>query len=261
MYFESHAHYDDARFDCDREILLGEVLPKAGVSYVINSGSNMAASKIGIELAEKYDYIYAAVGVHPHEAESMTDKDLSTLEEYAKHPKVIAIGEIGLDYYYDHSPREIQVKRFLDQLEVANRTGLPVIIHSRDAAQETFGILKEAGIGKACGGVIHCYSGSAEMAAEYVKMGFYIGIGGVVTFKNARNICEVVEKIPLDKLLLETDCPYLSPEPNRGGRNDSQNLSYICRKIAKIKQVSIEETAKITLENGLRLFINNYVNK
>lgn len=255
MYFESHAHYDDVRFDCDRETLLGELLPEAGVSYVINSGSSMESSKTGICLAEKYDYIYAAVGVHPHEAQSVTDADLATLEEYAKHPRVVAIGEIGLDYYYDHSPREIQVKRFLDQLAVAEKVKLPVIIHSRDAAQETFDILKNAGIGKTCGGVIHCFSGSPEMAAEYVKMGFYIGIGGVVTFKKAKNICEVVAQTPLERLLIETDCPYLSPEPNRGCRNDSQNLAYIAAKIAQIKQISAEETAKITLENGLRLFL------
>ncbi len=250
MYFESHAHYDDKRYKDDRDELL-ETLPKQGIKYVINIGADMKSSKASIELAEKYDYIYASVGVHPSEVESLSDKDIETLEEYSKHDKVVAIGEIGLDYYYDTPAKEIQIQWFERQLKLAEKVNLPVVIHSRDACQETLDIIKRSNVRK---GVIHCFSSSKEIALEYVKMGFFIGIGGVVTFSNAKKLVETVSAIDLDNILLETDCPYLSPAPNRGKRNDSQNLTFISQKIAQIKQIPNEKVAKTTFENAVALF-------
>lgn len=256
MYFESHAHYNDKRFNEDRDELLGSILPEAGIDYVVNCGADMISSQESIELADKYDYFYASVGVHPHDALDIKDSDIQTLADWSAHEKVIAIGEIGLDYYYDYSPREIQVKRFKDQLQLAKDLHMPVIIHSRDANQETFDIIVESGI-KAYGGVIHCYSGSPEMALEYVKMGFYIGVGGVVTFPNAKKLVDTVKDVPIENILLETDCPYLSPVPNRSKRNSSQNIHYICDKISQIKQISPIDIAKYTKENALKLFSFN----
>ena len=250
MYFESHAHYDDPRFDEDREALLA-LLPQKGIENVIHAGADMASSLAGICLADQYDYIYTAVGVHPHEVKNMTEKDLQTLEKYAAMEKVVAIGEIGLDYYYDHSPREDQRYWLKRQLDLAEKVDLPVIIHCRDAAQECFDIIKESNVRK---GVIHCYSGSWPMALDYVKMGFYIGVGGTSTYKNAAKTLEVVEKVPLDRILLETDSPYLSPVPHRGERNDSRNLIFVAEKIAQIKGISHLEVANVTKENGIRLF-------
>ncbi len=252
MYFESHAHYDDSRFDDDRDKLLGETLPESGIDYIINVGADMHSSEESIQLSEKYGYIYAAVGVHPHDTSLMHDSDLKILEDMSKHEKVVAIGEIGLDYYYLNSPKDVQIGRFKEQLALAKELDLPVIIHSRDAAQETYDIIVNSSVKN---GVIHCYSGSPEMAAEYVKMGFYIGIGGVVTYSNAKKLVETTHSIPIERILLETDCPYLSPIPKRGERNSSQNLQYICDKIAQIKQISHNETAKITLENGCKIFV------
>ena len=254
MYFESHAHYDDKRFDKDRDELLGKLLPEAGIEAVVHASCDIASARAGIKLAERYDYIYTSVGTHPHSAEEMTDADLLEFEAMCAHPKVIAVGEIGLDFFYDNSPRDEQRRRFCDQIELAKRVQLPVIIHSREAAQETFDMLCESGLGKMTGGVIHCYSGSAEMARAYADMGFLIGVGGIVTYENARRLVESVEAIPLEAILLETDCPYLSPEPNRRKRNDSQNLRYICDKIGEIKQIPAEEVAKITAENARKLF-------
>lgn len=250
MYFESHAHYDDRRFEADRDELLG-LLPSSGVDYIINSASNMKSSRSGVKLAEKYEYIYAAVGVHPHEIYKMTDKTIEELRRMAGHKKVVAIGEIGLDYYYDKNPREEQRVWFKKQLILAKELNIPVIIHARDASQECFDIIKESGVRD---GVIHCYSGSEQMAVDYVEMGYYIGIGGVLTFSNAKKLVEVVEAIPLDKILIETDAPYLTPVPNRGQRNDSRNLEYVVKKIAEIKKISPEEVAIITKNNGKRLF-------
>lgn len=250
MYFESHAHYDDRRFEADRDELLS-LLPSCGIDYIINSASNMKSSRSGVKLAEKYEYIYAAVGVHPHEIYKMTDKTIEELRRMAGHKKVVAIGEIGLDYYYDKNPREEQRVWFKKQLILAKELNIPVIIHARDASQECFDIIKESGVRD---GVIHCYSGSEQMAVDYVEMGYYIGIGGVLTFSNAKKLVEVVEAIPLDKILIETDAPYLTPVPNRGQRNDSRNLEYVVKKIAEIKKISPEEVAIITKNNGKRLF-------
>lgn len=252
MYIDTHAHYDDERYEGDLDELLGG-LSKNGVELIINAGSNMESSLKGICLAEKYDFFYTAVGVHPHEADKMTEADIEKLRKKSSHPKVVAIGEIGLDYYYDYSKRQTQKKWFIKQLELARTVKKPVVIHSRDAAQEVFDILREHN-GGVNGGVIHCYSGSVEMALGYIEMGFYIGIGGVVTFKNAKKLIEVVEKVPLNRILLETDCPYLSPEPVRGKRNDSGNLRYIAQKVAEIKQISVEELLKVTNCNSLALF-------
>lgn len=250
MYFESHAHYDDKKFDKDRDELLN-MLPQKGIEYVVNIGAGMPSTQGSIDLAEKYPYIYVAVGVHPHEAESMTEAALMKLEAYCSLEKVVAVGEIGLDFYYDHSPRDVQRYWFKKQLELAEKTRLPVVIHSRDASAETFDIIKESGVRK---GVVHCYSGGWQMAMDYVEMGFYIGVGGVVTFSNARKLVEAVEALPMEKILIETDCPYLAPVPNRGQRNSSLNLPYITERIADIKKITLEEAAKITMENGKKLF-------
>ena len=250
-YFESHAHYDDKRFREDREELLRELLPASGVSHVINLGGDVKSSETSVRMADKYDYIYAAVGVHPHELYDMSSQTIDKLRKLSEHKKVVAIGEIGLDYYYDTHPREFQRFWFIQQLRLAEETGLPVVIPSREASQDTFDIIERSKVRR---GSIHCYSGSAEMAKEYVKMGFHIGVGGVVTFSNAKKLVEVVEAIPLESILIETDCPYLSPVPNRGKRNDSRNLKYVVDKIAEIKGVTPEKVAEITKNNAMTLF-------
>lgn len=252
QYFESHAHYDDPRFKEDREELLREILPACGVSHVINIGCDVKSSEMSIRLAEKYDYVYAAVGVHPHELYDMSSQTIAKLKKLSEHPKVVAIGEIGLDYYYDTHPRELQRFWFRQQLRLAEEVGKPIIIHSRDASQETFDIIASSAVRR---GSIHCYSGSAEMAKDYVKMGFHIGVGGVVTFSNAKKLVETVAAIPLERILIETDCPYLAPNPHRGKRNDSTNLKYVVEKIAEIKEATPEEVAKITAENAENLFL------
>ncbi|WP_312070789.1 TatD family hydrolase [Anaerotignum propionicum] len=250
MYFESHAHLDDKRFREDREELLG-LLPSCGIDYVVNVGCDVKSSKQSIRLAERYDYIFASVGIHPHELYDMSSQTIEELRRLSQHKKVVAIGEIGLDYYYDTHPRELQQFWFRQQLRLAESVNKPVIIHSRDASQETFDIMSASNVRK---GVIHCYSGSAPMAVEYTKMGFYIGIGGVVTFPNAKKMVEVVDAIPLEKILIETDSPYLAPAPNRGKRNDPRNLEYIVTKIAEIKNISPENVANITSKNAQNLF-------
>jgi TatD DNase family protein len=250
MYFESHAHLDDKRFREDREELLG-LLPSCGIDYVVNVGCDVKSSKQSIRLAERYDYIFASVGIHPHELYDMSSQTIEELRRLSQHKKVVAIGEIGLDYYYDTHPRELQQFWFRQQLRLAESVNKPVIIHSRDASQETFDIMSASNVRK---GVIHCYSGSAPMAVEYTKMGFYIGIGGVVTFPNAKKMVEVVDAVPLEKILIETDSPYLAPAPNRGKRNDPRNLEYIVSKIAEIKNISPENVANITSKNAQNLF-------
>lgn len=250
MYFDTHAHYDDEKFDENRDILIEE-MHSNGVDYIINIGADMESSLKSMELAKKYDFIYAAVGVHPHEVENMTEADIDRLREYSKYEKVAAIGEIGLDYYYDFSPRDKQRYWFEKQLDLAAELDLPVSIHSRDAAQETFDIIKNSGVRK---GVIHAYSGSVEMARDYINMGFYIGVGGVVTFKNAKKLIDVVRFVPMEKILLETDSPYLSPVPLRGTVNNSQNLKYVADKIGEIKQISSEKVCEITSQNAKVVF-------
>lgn len=251
MYFESHAHYDDNRFNTDRDELLRDMKNK-GVSYIINAAANMKSSQKGIELSERYDFVYAAIGVHPHDASSLKEEDMDTLRKLSKEKKVVAIGEIGLDFFYDHSPRDVQRYWFEKQLDLADELALPVIIHSRDAEGETLDFMKARNNPRK--GVIHCFSGSAETAREYVKRGYYLGIGGVVTYNNAKKLVEVVKETELKNLLIETDSPYLSPVPERGQRNDSGNLKYIVKKIAEIKGVSEAAVEDITLENAKLLF-------
>ncbi len=250
MYFETHAHYDDKKFDDDRkELLLG--LKNHNVGYVVNVGADMKSSYDSIKMAEKYDFVYASVGVHPHEAINVKEEDYKTLEKWLQHEKVVALGEIGLDFYYDFSPRDVQREVFAKQLKICENVTKPVIIHSREASQEVFDMIKASKVRK---GVVHAYSGSLEMALEYIKMGFYIGIGGVLTFKNANKLLNVVENIPLEAILIETDSPYLSPVPVRGTRNNSQNLKYIVKKISEIKQIEEEKVEKITLETAKKFF-------
>lgn len=246
---DSHTHYDDRRFDYDRHELLPS-LGGQGIEFVINIGADMKTSKKSVSLAEQYTFVYAAIGVHPHDAKSMHDEDFGTLRHLSEHDKVVAIGEIGLDYHYDHSPRDVQRKRFEQQLELAADIGFPVVIHSREACADTWDMLSGSGLK----GVIHCYSGSREQALRYVKAGFYIGIGGVVTYKSARKLVETVDAIPLERIMLETDCPYLAPEPHRGRRNHSPYLTEIARKVAEIKGVSFEEVEIANRENVLTLF-------
>lgn len=252
MLFDSHAHLDDKRFDRDRQSLI-EGLPDAGISYVVNVGADMASSRSSIELSEQYPFIYAAVGVHPHDAKTMEDSHLDTLLEMARHPKVLAIGEIGLDYYYENSPKEIQRKRFEDQLELALKANLPVVIHSRDAHGETMDFLKKYS-SRLKGCVLHCYSGSWEMAKIYIDMGFMISLAGPVTFKNAVKAVEVAKKIDINHLMIETDCPYLTPHPYRGKRNDPSLLNYIAERIAEIRGMEKEDLARITMDNACRIF-------
>lgn len=246
MYFDTHAHFDDEKFDEIRDTLIEE-MHSNGVDNIINIGADMESSVKSMELAHKYDFIYAAVGVHPHEVENMTEKDIESLKKYAEYEKVVAIGEIGLDYYYDFSPRDKQRYWFERQLELAAELDMPVSIHSRDAAKETFDIIKNSNVRK---GVIHAYSGSVEMAKDYIDMGFYIGVGGVITFKNAKKLIDVVSFAPIQRILLETDSPYLSPVPVRGTVNNSQNLRYIVDKISEIKQISPETVCQITAQNA-----------
>ena len=250
MYFDSHAHYDDESFDEDRYELL-EAMREKGVDFIINAAADLTSCETGIALAEKYPFIYCSIGVHPHDVKSLKEEDLEKLKKWAAHKKVVAIGEIGLDYYYDSSPREVQREWFKKQLLLAKELDLPVIIHSRDACQETFDLIMESGVKE---GVIHCFSGSHELAKEYVKRGFYIGIGGALTFKNAKKTVKVVETIGIEKILIETDAPYLTPVPHRGKRNDSSYLQYVVEKIAEIKKMIPDEVASITCQNAKTLF-------
>ena len=249
--FDTHAHYDDEAFDADREeVQTG--LKEQGIGTVVNVGASIASTKTTLALAEAHPFMYAAVGVHPNETAELTDVDMKWLESLAENPKVVAIGEIGLDYYWDEPEREIQKHWFSAQLEVAKKTGLPVIIHSRDAAADTLEIMKEHG--RDLGGVIHCFSYGPEMAREYLKMGYYLGIGGVVTFTNAKKLKEVVKETPIDRIVLETDCPYLSPVPNRGKRNSSLNLPYVVDMIAELKGITAKEVMEKTWENAKALY-------
>ena len=254
MIFETHAHYDDDRFEEDRHEILSS-LPEAGIGIVINSGASVESTRDTVELARKYDHVYAAVGVHPSEIAELDEEFMDWMREQASWNKTVAIGEIGLDYYWDKEP-EVQERQrywFGRQIEMARETGLPIIVHSRDAATDTMQVMKEHHA-EEISGVIHCYSYSKEMAQEFIKMGYYIGVGGVVTFKNAKKLIETVEAIPLERILLETDCPYMAPEPYRGKRNSSLYLPYVVERIAQIKGVSTEEVEKITENNARTLF-------
>lgn len=254
MIFETHGHYDDEQFDEDRERLIAEFLEK-DIDKVMNVGADMQSSRNSVELARKYPHFYAAVGVHPSEVGDLTEDDMQALKQMTlENPKVKAIGEIGLDYHFDDDPpRDVQKKWFIRQLELAQELGMPIIIHSRDAASDTMEILKDMDGGRN-GGVIHCYSYSREQAREYIKMGFHIGVGGVVTFKNSRRLQEVVEDIPLEKIVLETDSPYMAPVPFRGTRNSALNIPYIAEKIAEIKGVPVQKVYDQTYANALKMY-------
>ncbi len=250
--FDTHAHYDDRAFDEDRESLLAS-LPEQGIVRVVNVGSSLAACKRTIDLMNRYDYIYGAIGVHPCDSGELTEEDILWLKEQCQHEKCVAVGEIGLDYYWDEPEREIQKKWFVRQLQLARQVQLPVIIHSRDAAKDTLDIMAAEKAGE-IGGVVHCYSYTKETARTILDMDFYFGIGGVLTFSNAKKLKEAVEYIPLDKIVLETDCPYLSPVPNRGKRNSSLNLPYVVAAMAELKGVSEEEVRRVMWENSLKLY-------
>ena len=252
MIFDTHAHYDDEQFDIDREELLAS-FKEAGIGNVVDVGASMESSKRALDLAHKYDFIYAAVGVHPSEVEEMDENSIEYLRELSRDAKCVAIGEIGLDYHWPDPAPELQKEWFIKQLSLAREVKLPVIIHSRDAAADTLDIMKSEHA-EDIGGVVHCFSYSKEVAAECVKMGFYIGIGGVLTFKNARKMVEVVEQTPIDRILMETDCPYLAPEPFRGKRNNSLYLPYVVTKMAEVKGISEEEVIRITEENARRMY-------
>jgi len=250
MFFDTHAHYCDKRFNDDRREIINS-LETAGISYVLNAGSSVKSSEMSISLADEYSIIYASVGVHPHDSKSMTDDTVSSLESMLSHPKAVAVGEIGLDYHYDFSPRDVQRKRFREQMELARALKLPVIIHEREALTDTLDIIRDF---PDLTGVFHCFSGSFDTAKIILKMGWYLSFTGVVTFKNAKRALEVIKSAPLDRLMLETDCPYMAPEPMRGRRNSSLFLPYIAEKFAEVRGITVEEVAKVTTENGLRFF-------
>lgn len=252
MIFDTHAHYDDEAFDLDRDEMLTQ-LKEHEIEAVTNVGASMKSCKATLELTRKYPFVYGAVGVHPNETGELSEADMNWLLEAAMEEKIVAVGEIGLDYYWEEPDHETQKKWFVRQLALAEKVKLPIIIHSREAARDTLDIMKAEQAGK-LGGVIHCFSYSKEMAREYLNMGFYLGIGGVVTFKNAKKLKEVVEYMPMEQMVLETDCPYLAPVPNRGRRNSSFNLPYVVREISQIKNLPAEQIIQITSENAKRLY-------
>lgn len=251
MIIDTHAHYDDGQFDADRDELLSR-MQEAGIGLIVNAGSTTDSWDRIRELTERYPFVYGAIGVHPDETGALDEEQFSRMGQMLDMEKIVAVGEIGLDYYWDKENHDMQKKWFIRQLELARSKEMPVIIHSREAAADTMDIMREHAAGMRA--VIHCYSYSAEMAREYVKMGYYIGIGGVVTFKNARKLKDVVQEIPLDSIVLETDCPYLAPEPYRGKRNSSLYLPRVAEKIAELKGVSVEEVTAQTERNARDLY-------
>ena len=252
MIFETHAHYDDEQFDEDREELLSS-LAAHGIGTVVNVGASMAGSEATVRLAQQYPFVYGAVGVHPSEVEELNEEKLARLRDLCGHKKVVAVGEMGLDYHYSDPAPSLQKEWFVRQLDLAKQVKLPVIIHSREAAKDTLDIM-QAHHAEETGGVVHCFSYTKEMAKEYLDMGYYFGIGGVITFKNAKKLKEAVQYIPMDRILLETDSPYLSPEPHRGERNSSLNLISIAQAIAELKETAFEEVVETTQRNAKKLF-------
>ena len=252
MLFDSHAHLTDNRFDSDRKDVIEKAI-QAGISGIINPGACMKSSEASVELSKEYDLIYAAVGIHPHDAKEAKEADYDKLRCWLQNePKVIAVGEIGLDYYYDFSPKDVQREVFIRQLQLAKETGLPVIIHNRDSHGDMMEILRREARGVK--GVLHCYSGSVEMARELLQMGFYLSFAGPLTYKNAAKLPDVVKEVPLERILIETDCPYLTPQPYRGKRNEPSYVRFVAEKIAELKGKSWQEVAETTKENTLLLF-------
>lgn len=252
MIFDTHAHYDDDAFDEDRDTLLSSLLSE-DVSAIVNSGASLRGVRDSIALAEAYPQIYAAAGIHPDNVNELNEETFAWLGEALDHPKVVAVGEIGLDYYWDTCPRELQQLWFDRQLALAKEKKKPIVIHSREAAKDTLDMIKAAG-GKDLKMDIHCFSYSLEMAREYLNMGHYLGIGGVVTFKNGKKLKEIVEYMPLDRILLETDCPYLAPVPYRGKRNHSGHLIEVAEEIAELKNISREEVLAATEKNAKEFY-------
>jgi TatD DNase family protein len=250
--FETHAHYEDRQFDEDREELLNSLLEN-GIDFVVNVSSSLKTVEETLKLTREYPFLYGAVGVHPEEAGELSEESFSWLSNKTMEDKVVAVGEIGLDYHWPEPAPSVQKLWFERQIGLAREKSLPMIIHSRDAAQDTFDILKSCQA-EEVGGVIHCFSYSKEMAERFLNLGFYLGIGGVVTFKNSKKLKEVVEYAPLERLLLETDCPYMAPVPNRGKRNSSLNLIYVAEEIGRIKNRTTEEIISITAENAKRMY-------
>ncbi|SKA76724.1 TatD DNase family protein [Caloramator quimbayensis] len=249
MIFDSHAHYDDEAFDKDREEVIDKI-KKSGVSAVLNCSSNMASIEKVFEIVSKHDFIYGALGIHPEFPKDLKG-NINKIGDLAQNRKILSIGEIGLDYHYEGYDREAQIKCFKEQMDLARCLNLPVVVHSRDAMEDTLKVLSEF---KEVKGALHCFSGSYESAMEAVKLGYYIGFTGVITFKNAKRALEVLEKIPEDRILIETDCPYMAPVPYRGERNDSSYLPYVIEKVSNIRNISYEKACSITYENAARLF-------
>ena len=252
MLIDSHAHLDDPKYDQDRESMFQRA-QESGVKFIINVGFDLAASRRSVDLAEKYDFIFAAVGIHPHDAQGADEATWVEIKKLAAHKKVVALGEMGLDYYRNLSPKETQRKVFSTQINLAKELNKPIIVHDREAHGEVMEILKKEKAPETIG-VLHCFSGSWEMAQECIKMGFYISIAGPVTFQNAPNLQEIAAKVPLDRLLVETDSPYLTPSPYRGKRNESAHVRLIAEKIASLRQISLEELAEATTSNTRKLF-------
>ena len=251
MLFDTHAHYDAEQFDQDRDAVLAS-LPLRGVSLAVDPGCDIPSSRKAVELAQAWPFLYAAVGYHPEECGPYDPAELDVLRELARCPKVVAIGEIGLDYYWEENPpREHQQRVFRDQMALAQELDMPVIVHDREAHADSLSIVREF---PRVRGVFHCFSGSAEMARELVKLGWMVSFTGVLTYKNARKAVEAAQAVPLDRIMIETDSPYMAPVPHRGKRNDSGYVRHVCEKLAEIKGISCEECARITLENGKRFF-------
>ncbi len=252
MIFDSHAHYDDAQFDEDRVDVLSH-LKDAGVERVVNISNGWDDLLKTLDLIKEVPFLYGTVGVHPCKVSELNEARMEQMKDFCSRDKIVAVGEIGLDYYWMSDPKDVQKEWFVRQLRLAKEVNLPVVIHSRDASQDTFDIMKAEHAGTT-GGVIHCYSGSLEMAREYVKMGYYLGIGGVVTFKNSKTLKKVAAEIPLENIVVETDCPYLAPTPHRGKRNSSAYLPLVIEEIARLRDISPEEVEQVTYENAKRLY-------
>lgn len=249
--FDSHAHYNDEKFEEDREEVLKEIY-KSGVTKLVNAGYSLESSKTAIEIAKAHDFIYATVGISPNDIENFKNEDLDNIIKLASNKKVVAIGEIGLDYYWNKENKNLQKEVFISQIKIANELNLPIVIHTREAIYDTLEILKNNSCNRK--GIFHCCPFNVDLVREGLKLGFYISFAGPTTFKNSKNATEIINMVPLDKMLIETDSPYLSPEPLRGKRNDSRNVKYIAQKIADIKEISIEEVAKKTYDNAKRIF-------
>lgn len=250
--FETHAHYDDRAFNEDRDALLKQ-MHRDGITYVVNIGCSMNNSRDIVNFVKQYNFLYGTVGVHPDDVNRLTQKDMDELSRLSREEKIVGIGEIGLDYHYEDIDKSCQKKWFTAQLDIARREKLPVVVHSRDAAADTLELIKSEKAGE-IGGVIHCFSYGVEMAREYLNLGFYIGIGGVVTFKNGKKLKEVAAYTPLDRILLETDAPYLAPTPYRGKRNCSSYLTYVAEEIANIKGIPVKDVYDVTFQNAINMY-------